>query len=64
MWPKWLADTLDRSAPESRPHGAAAKTQRVRDLDEPAVPGVGDADWDGVTGFDIHAGFGGDSPGT
>ena len=62
MWPKWLADTLDRSALEPRPHGAAAKTQRVRDLDEPALPAVDGADWDGVTGFDIHVGYGSNSP--
>ena len=33
MWPRWLTETLDRSALEARPHAAAAGPQRVRDPD-------------------------------
>lgn len=61
MWPKWLADTLDRSALESRPHRFTAKPQRVRDVDEGQADSPDVTDWDDVTGYDIHVGFGPES---
>ena len=57
MWPKWLAETLDRSALEARPHHIVAKPQRVGEVDDCIDHAVDVVDWDDVTGFEIHAGF-------
>ena len=62
MWPKWLADTLDRASVDSRPHAADAKRQRVLDIDAPsaddAVAGARADDWEFVTGLRLHEGYG------
>lgn len=63
MWPKWLADTLDRSAPDMRSKGGARPPSQnvngspdVIDPREAIDPGA--IDWDEASGFDLHAGYG------
>ena len=60
MWPKWLANTLDRSSRSTRPH-AVARQPHVADV---AIPPVDDSrsgaradDWELATGFRIHLGY-------
>lgn len=66
MWPKWLAETLDRSSIDPRPR-AEAKRQHVPDADafraggvraDGGTTGARATDWELATGFRIHLGYG------
>ncbi len=55
MWPRWLAETLERSSHDPR-LDRGAKSRLVPDR-EPVVEALDPVDWDEATGLSIHDGY-------
>ena len=64
MWPKWLAETLDRSSIDAKPHAAGTEPQHVLEESLLAVETrdhLSDhdgEDWDLLTDLDLLEGYG------